>query len=177
MTFPARSRDKLRVGRKKKIRRYRPGTVALCEIRKYQKDSDFLLPLVPFAKLVREIASSEFGDTFRFQSSALLALQEAAEFYLALYFEKAQAAADHAKRMTVMPKDLSLVQNLASNFTPVVKHSPTGIAATNFEDVKELAAKLQEHGLMPHSSNFKGWKYYHEFKRKYEKSTFHWDSI
>ena len=62
----------------KKPHRFRPGTVALREIRKYQKSTDLLLRKLPFQRLVREIAQ-EFKADLRFQSSAVLALQEAAE--------------------------------------------------------------------------------------------------
>lgn len=69
-----------------KKHRYKAGTVALREIRKYQKSTDLLLQRLPFARLVREIATEYFeqdGDPdrvgLRWQSSALLALQEATE--------------------------------------------------------------------------------------------------
>ena len=62
--------------------RYRPGTVALREIRWYQKSTDKL----PFQHLVREIAQ-DFNDELRFQGSAVLALQEAAEAYKVGLFE------------------------------------------------------------------------------------------
>ncbi|KAJ3314025.1 centromeric DNA-binding histone H3-like protein cse4 [Blyttiomyces sp. JEL0837] len=80
-------------GTGEKSRRYRPGTVALREIRKYQKSTDLLLRKAPFAWLVREIAFEYFdakiqdGETLRFQSYALLALQEAAEHFLVHLFE------------------------------------------------------------------------------------------
>ena len=65
----------------KKPHRYRPGTVALREIRRYQKSSDLLIRKLPFQRLVREIAQ-DFKTDLRFQSSAVLALQEACEAYL-----------------------------------------------------------------------------------------------
>ena len=61
----------------KKEHRYRPGTVALSEIRRYQKSTDLLIRKLPFQKLVREIAA-EFKSDLRFQSQAVQALQEAA---------------------------------------------------------------------------------------------------
>jgi len=66
--------------------RYRPGTVALREIRKYQKSTELLIRKLPFQRLVREIAQ-DFKTDLRFQSSAVLALQEAAEAYLVGLFE------------------------------------------------------------------------------------------
>ena len=60
----------------KKPHRYRPGTVALREIRRYQKSTELLIRKLPFQRLVREIAQ-DFKTDLRFQSSAVLALQEA----------------------------------------------------------------------------------------------------
>ncbi|ORX68786.1 histone family member (his-72)-like protein [Linderina pennispora] len=65
----------------KKPHRYRPGTVALREIRRYQKSTELLIRKLPFQRLVREIAQ-DFKTDLRFQSSAIAALQEAAEAYL-----------------------------------------------------------------------------------------------
>merc|ERR1712167_388307 len=80
----------------KRPHRFRPGTVALREISK-----------LPFQRLVREIAS-EFKNDLRFQSSAVLALQEAAEAYMVGLFEDTNLCAIHAKRVTIMPKDMQL---------------------------------------------------------------------
>lgn len=77
----------------RKPHRYRPGTVAIREIRKYQKSTDLLLAKLPFSRVVREVAqdmgSMSGGAGLRWQSSALLALQEAAEAYLVHLFEDA----------------------------------------------------------------------------------------
>ena len=95
----------------KKPHRYRPGTVALREIRKYQKSTDLLIRKLPFQRLVREIAL-DFKTDLRFQSSAVLALQEAAEAYLVGLFEDTNLAAIHAKRVTIMPKDIQLARRI-----------------------------------------------------------------
>ena len=95
----------------KKKRRWRPGTVALREIRRYQRSTDLLIRRAPFQRLVREIAEEQMGDV-RFQSSTLLALQEAAEAYLVGFFEDANLCAIHAKRVTVMQKDMQLARRL-----------------------------------------------------------------
>ncbi len=95
--------------------RYRPGSVALREIRKYQKSTDLLIRKIPFARLVREIAQNQGFHDFRFQSTALLALQEAAEAYLGCLFEAANQCAIHAKRVTIMPKDLALAKRIAGH--------------------------------------------------------------
>ena len=92
----------------KKPHRYRPGTVALREIRRYQKSTELLIRKLPFQRLVREIAQ-EFRMDLRFQTDALLALQEAAEAYVVHLYEDTNLCAIHAKRVTIMPKDLQLV--------------------------------------------------------------------
>lgn len=95
----------------KKPHRYRPGTVALREIRKYQKSTEFLIRKAPFQRLVREITQVAKGD-LRFQSSALGASQEASEAYLVGLFEDTNLCAIHAKRVTIMPKDIQLTRRI-----------------------------------------------------------------
>ena len=128
--------------KEKKPHRYRPGTVALREIRRYQKSTDLLIRRAPFMRLVRKICIEivkkrnevkdnnkaelakakmtyddnprgrlglEDGeDCLRFQSTALLALQEASEAYLVGLFEDVNLCAIHAKRVTIMPRDMTL---------------------------------------------------------------------
>ncbi|KAF2536583.1 hypothetical protein F2Q68_00022982 [Brassica cretica] len=91
--------------------RFRPGTVALREIRKYQKSTELLIRKLPFQRLVREIAQ-DFKTDLRFQSSAVAALQEAAEAYLVGLFEDTNLCAIHAKRVTIMPKDIQLARRI-----------------------------------------------------------------
>jgi len=95
----------------KKPHRYRPGTVALREIRKFQKSTELLIRKLPFQRLVREIAT-EFKSDLRFQSQAVLALQESAEAYLVGLFEDTNLCAIHAKRVTIMPKDIQLARRI-----------------------------------------------------------------
>ena len=95
----------------KKPHRFKPGTVALREIRKYQKSTELLIRKLPFQRLIREIAQ-EFKTDLRFQSSAILALQEAAESYLVALFEDTNLCAIHAKRVTIMPKDMQLARRI-----------------------------------------------------------------
>ena len=95
----------------KKQHRFRPGTVALREIRKYQKSTDLLIRKLPFQRLVREIASGFRGD-LRFQSSAIAALQEASEAYLVGLFEDTNLCAIHANRVTIMERDVQLAQRI-----------------------------------------------------------------
>ena len=100
------------VGGVKKPHRYRPGTVALREIRRFQKNTDLLIRKAPFQRLVREMVQNDLSlavrSDLRFQSTAMLALQEAAEAYLINVFEWTNLAAIHAKRVTIMPKDMQL---------------------------------------------------------------------
>jgi len=95
----------------KKPHRWRPGTLALKEIRRYQKSTELLIRKLPFQRLVREIAQ-DFKSDLRFQSSGILALQEAAESYLVQLFEDTNLCAIHAKRVTIMPKDIQLARRL-----------------------------------------------------------------
>ena len=95
----------------KKTHRFRPGTVALREIKRYQKKTENLLPRAPFQRLVRSISDSIDPD-LRFQAQALLAVQEAAEAYLVGLFEDTNLCAIHANRVTVMKKDLDLARRI-----------------------------------------------------------------
>ena len=95
----------------KKPHRFRPGTVALREIRKYQKSTELLIRKLPFQRLVREIAQ-DFKSDLRFQGSAVLALQEASESYLVGLFEDTNLCAIHARRVTIMPKDIQLARRV-----------------------------------------------------------------
>jgi histone H3 len=98
----------------KKPHRFRPGVVALREIRRYQKSTEFLIRKLPFQRLIREIAT-DFKTDLRFQSAAVSALQESAEQYLVGLFEDTNLCAIHAKRVTIMPKDVALARRLRLN--------------------------------------------------------------
>lgn len=95
----------------KKPFRFRPGSLALREIRRYQKSTDLLIRKLPFQRLVREI-SQFLKVNLRFQKSALLALQEASEAYLVRIFEDTNLCAFHAKRITINVKDMLLVRRI-----------------------------------------------------------------
>ena len=92
----------------KKPHMYRPGTVALQEIRQYQKSTELLIRKLPFQRLVRELAQDLSKVNIRFQSGAIMALQEASEAYLVGLLKDANLCAVHAKRVTIMPKDIQL---------------------------------------------------------------------
>jgi histone H3-like centromeric protein A len=122
-------------------RRWKPGSVALREIRRYQKSTDLLLAKLPFSRVVRfspppppttlslslsptlsnitapqvrEIALNVLppGSTMRWQSQAIMALQEAAEAFLVALFEDTNLCAIHAKRVTIMQKDIQLARRI-----------------------------------------------------------------
>ena len=95
----------------KKPHRFRPGTVALREIRRYQKSTELLLRKLPFQRLVREVAS-EYKADLRFQATAIAALQEATEAYMVSLFEDSNLCAIHGKRVTVQPKDMQLARRI-----------------------------------------------------------------
>ncbi len=95
----------------KKPHRFRPGTVALREIRRYQKSTALLIRKLPFQRLVREM-TQDIRVNLRFQSTALAALQEASEAYLTGLFEDTNLCAIHAKRVTILPKDMQLARRI-----------------------------------------------------------------
>jgi len=122
----------------RKARRYRPGTIALRDIRRYQRSTDLLLLKLPFSRLVsfhspssptfsssllpsltliqiREIGLSLLpvdGQPLRWQSQAIEALQEAAEAFIVHLFENTNLCAIHAKRITIMQKDIQLARRI-----------------------------------------------------------------
>ena len=106
----------------KKPHRYCPGTVALREIRRYQKSIDLLIPKFPYTRFLRELTqefqppSTQIPDNnnegYRWQGAGILATQTAAEYYLTKQLEDANVCALHSKRCTVMPKDIQLVHRI-----------------------------------------------------------------
>ena len=105
------------VTKPKKPHRFRPGTVALREIRKYQKSTELLMRKLPFQRLVREVANdlaagTRFPEGPRWQSQAVVALQEAAEAYLVHLFEDSNLEAIHAKRVTIQAKDIQIARRI-----------------------------------------------------------------
>ena len=95
----------------KSSRKFKPGTIAIREIRKYQRSTELLIRKLPFQRLVREIAQDYKAD-LRFQQQAVTALQESAEAYLVGLFEDTNACAIHAKRVTILDRDLQLASRL-----------------------------------------------------------------
>eukprot|EP00804_Cyclotella_cryptica_P000166 CCRYP_017481-RB/>CCRYP_017481-RB protein AED:0.11 eAED:0.11 QI:0/-1/0/1/-1/0/1/0/110 len=99
----------------KKPHRYRPCTVALLEICRYQKNTDLLIRKVPFQRLAREVlkdlnrpGSYPHFTAERFQATSLLAIQESVEAFSGGLFEDANLCAIYARRVTIMPKDMQL---------------------------------------------------------------------
>lgn len=108
------ARKSVRTGGVKKPHRYRPGTVALREIRRYQKSTDLLIRKAPFCRLTREIMQDfeEKSKVNRAKGAAILAIQEATESYLVGLNEDTNLCAIHAKRVTIMPKDIQLARRI-----------------------------------------------------------------
>jgi histone H3 len=104
----------------KKPHRYKPGTVALREIRRYQKSTELLIRKLPFQRLVREIAQ-DFKSDLRFQSSAIGALQESVEAYLVSLFEDTNLCAIHAKRVTIQSVRISFHPHMFTLLTILKK--------------------------------------------------------
>ncbi|KAL5270709.1 hypothetical protein ACHWQZ_G001406 [Mnemiopsis leidyi] len=109
-----RKKSKGEVAGVKKKHKWRPGTVALREIRRFQKSTDLLIPRSPFLRLMREVINEvkQGPNLLRVQVGAVGALQEAAEAYLVGLFEDTNLCAIHAKRVTIMPRDIHLAQRL-----------------------------------------------------------------
>ena len=111
--LPARKRHPVAPAIVKKPRRYRPGTVALREIRRYQKTTDLLIPKAPMSRAVREVlVNVEGGTDLRMQSIALAAVHEASEAFTVGLMEDANLCAIHGKRVGVLPKDMQLARRL-----------------------------------------------------------------
>ena len=111
---PSHSRLMKPQGRVRKVRKFRPGTVALMQIRKYQRSTNLLIRKLSFQRLVKEVVLQMFEQQYRFQSTALLALQEASEQFLVNMFEKVNHIAIHANRQTIMSKDVYLWDRLCN---------------------------------------------------------------
>ena len=112
MTGDGKRTKRMTFGKVRKPRRYRPGTLALREIRKYQKSTELLIRKLPFQRLVREIVYEMKDKSYRFTPQGLLALQEAAESFLVNVFDQCNHISIHGKRTTVMVKDIQLWKRL-----------------------------------------------------------------
>ena len=115
------------MGGVKKAHRYRPGTVSLREIRKYQTGTELLIPKLTFQRLVKEVMMNECMDrgmeSMKIQSRALLAMQTGVEDYLTEMFSKSQIAAIHGKRITVQPRDVEIVRSFSGDYLKLNKSS------------------------------------------------------
>ena len=102
----------IQAGKVKKTRKYWPGTVALREIWQFQKSTELLIRKLPFLQLVHEIALEVGRYDLCFQWNATICLQNAAETYIVSLMEDANLCTIHAKRLTIMPKDIQLACNI-----------------------------------------------------------------
>lgn len=94
--------------------RFLAGVKALLEIRKYQKSVEPLIKKLPFQRLVKQL-SDQVEKGKRWQSSAVQALQEAAEAALVDLFERTVLCAIHAGRTTIMVADMKLARRLGGS--------------------------------------------------------------
>nr|XP_006821693.1 PREDICTED: histone H3-like [Saccoglossus kowalevskii] len=118
----------------KKPHRYRPGTVALREIRRYQKSTELLIRKLPFQRLARDIAQ-DFKTDLRFQSSAVMALQEASEAHLVGLFEDTNLCAITPNVSPSCPKTSNLpavsVANVLKSYALVYTNQTALFKATS----------------------------------------------
>ena len=101
--------------KKEKKKRIQRGMQALKEIQKYQKGAELLIKWLPFQRVVKEIAQQKM-EGLRFQSAAVMALQEAGEAFLVGLLEQANLCAIHTRRVTIMPRDIQLARRIRGNF-------------------------------------------------------------
>jgi len=101
-----------KIRRKKKPHRFRSGTVALREIRKYQKSTKLLIPRAPFKRFAREIGTSFSDNGIRWTEPSFETLQHATEGYIIGVFDDTNLCAIHVKRLTIMPKDMKLAMRI-----------------------------------------------------------------
>ena len=109
--IPGPSAVKPRNSKMRRRFRSRPGVVALREIRRLQRTTDLLIPRLPFQRLVKEICHN-INNELRFSSQGLQALQESSESFLSGLFEDSYMCTLHAKRVTLMPKDMQLARRI-----------------------------------------------------------------
>ena len=110
----------------KRGHRYRPGTVALREIRRYQKSTDLLIRKLPFQRLLREMTQDHMNEGYmKYTSIAILADQVASEAYLTGLFEDSNLCAIHSKRVTIMTKDIRLSRRIRGEIYSEIKSQKT----------------------------------------------------
>lgn len=133
------------IGAVKKAHRYRPGTVALREIRKFQKSTNTLIPKANFQRVVKEIGY-EIKSDLRFTSVAMLALHEAAEDYLVKVFDNSNQLAIHAKRVSIVSKDIIAAQFIMRSITKEVFARRYKEAVEAQEEARKRRKHPVEHG-------------------------------
>ena len=150
-TLPLNRRSAPATGGVKKPHRYRPGTVALREIRRYQKTTNLLIPKICYQRFLREISSdpnkcSQRSDgPFHWQGSAILATQTVAEDYLTVQLEDANVCALHSKRVTVMPKDIQLVRRIKGEEAVITNRNSVAAIYKHSNDAeKKREAELEK---------------------------------
>ena len=132
--------------KEKKVNKRKAGTVALREVKRYQKSMDVILPRAAFLRVIKNIAH-DYDSTMRFQSQAVQALQEAAEAYIVGVFEDTNLCAIHAKRQTILKKDMYLACRIRGdrNFDYIDRQAKDG--TENFMQLPYTNTKEQEANL------------------------------
>ena len=138
--------------KEQKKRRFKAGTIALREIKRYQKSAEMLLPRAPFQRLVRQICEG-LDHELRFQSQALLAIQEASEAFIVGLFEDTNLCAIHAKRVTISKKDMDLARRIRGDRNIDFRdHQPKQgnevFHSLPYTNAKEKMAELKK--IVPH---------------------------
>ena len=136
----------------KKKRRFRPGTVALREIRRYQQSTEPLIRLAPFVRLVRKLAQEQcdslhlsMKSDLRFQRNALQLLREAAEMFVINTLHYTQLVAIRCKRCTIMQPDMQLVRHMLASensLSYIEQGLPTYEHRTRSSGADAVATKL-----------------------------------
>ncbi|TNV78040.1 hypothetical protein FGO68_gene1269 [Halteria grandinella] len=137
-----------------KKHRFRPGTVAIREIKRYQKSTELIIQSAPFQRIIREIATV-IGGEYRFHAQALLALQEATEAYITGLFEDANLCTIHGSRVTVMVKDIHLARRIRGDRFNDRRYEGPPVhygSALDHLDYDKQTARLERQDRYPESS-------------------------
>jgi histone H3/H4 len=98
--------------KKQTVKRFRPGDRWRKEILKYQRSTDLLIRKLPFARLVKEVTNDIHPRAFKWTVNAMEALQQASEAFLVQLMDDGNLCAIHAKRVTLMTRDIQLAQRI-----------------------------------------------------------------
>ena len=106
-----RGEAKLDKEREEKTKKTRQGLKALKEIKKYQSSTEMLIRRLSFQRVVKEIVQ-KIQEDLRLWSTAILVLQEVGDMVLLGLLEQSNLCMLHARRVTIMPKDVQLARHI-----------------------------------------------------------------